>query len=325
MNEKFKNALSRTENSCPPIWMMRQAGRYQPSYMQLKEQYTFEQMCKLPQIAAQVAMLPINEFDFDIAILFSDIAWHLQGLGLPMKFDPGPKFEIHLSEDNWKQYSDVDKAMEHLVFQSRAMEATRAALPSHKSLIGFVGGPWSLLNYALGKNKLFISNEFKTMYLKKVIIPLLKDSIRAQKLAGADKVMILDSGLDNVSKNYYDNTYLPLIASMANIGDVGYYMRGTPKGSLPKVMKLGFDGIGVDSTVDLNKTLKKAKGFVQGNFDEKIMLNESSILVESEIKKWLDTIDNTTGWVCGLGHGIIKETPTENVKLFVKTVREHYS
>ena len=324
MNELFENAANRVQQKCPPIWMMRQAGRYQPSYMKLKEQYTFEQMCKLPQIASQVAMLPIDEFDFDIAILFSDIAWHLQGLGLPMKFDPGPKFEIHLSEDNWKQYSDVDKAMEHLVFQSRAMEATRAALPSHKSLIGFVGGPWSLLNYALGKNKLFISNEFKTMYLKKVIIPLLKDSIRAQKLAGADKVMILDSGLDNVSKNYYDNTYLPLIASMANIGDVGYYMRGTPKGSLPKVMKLGFAGIGVDSSVDLNKTLKKATGFVQGNFDEKIMLNNSRIIVEYEIKKWLDTIEDPTGWVCGLGHGIIKETPTSNVKLFVETVRNHF-
>ena len=323
MNKLFENALTRAENSCPPIWMMRQAGRYQPSYMQLKEQYTFEQMCKLPQIAAQVAMLPINEFDFDIAILFSDIAWHLQGLGLPMKFDPGPKFEIHLSEDNWEQYSDIGKSLHHLQFQSRALEATREALPSHKSLIGFVGGPWSLLNYALGKNK--VSNEFKTMYLKKVIIPLLKDSIRAQKLAGADQVMILDSGLSNVTKNYYDKTYLPMISSIANIGDVGYYMRGTPKDSLPKVMKLGFAGIGVDSSVDLNKTLKKATGFVQGNFDEKILLNDSRTIVEYEIKKWLDTIEDPTGWVCGLGHGIIKETPTSNVTLFVDTVRKHFS
>jgi uroporphyrinogen decarboxylase len=111
---------------------------------------------------------------------------------------------------------------------------------------------------------------------------------------------------------------------MANIGDVGYYMRGTPKGSLPKVMKLGFAGIGVDSSVDLNKTLKKATGFVQGNFDEKIMLNNSRIIVEYEIKKWLDTIEDPTGWVCGLGHGIIKETPTSNVKLFVETVRNHF-
>ena len=323
MNKLFENAANRIEQKCPPIWMMRQAGRYQPSYMELKEKFTFEQMCKLPQIASKVAMLPINEFDFDIAILFSDIAWHLQGLGLPMKFDPGPKFEIHLSEDNWEQYADVNKALDHIKFQSYALEATREALPSRKSLIGFVGGPWSLLNYALGANK--VSNSFKTMYLTKVIIPLLKDSIRAQKLAGADKVMILDSGLDNVSKNYYDNTYLPLISSMANIGDVGYYMRGTPKHSLAKVMKLDFDGIGIDSSADLNKTLKKATGFVQGNFDEKIMLNKSSMLVESEIKKWLDTIEDPTGWVCGLGHGIIKETPTENVKLFVDTVREYYS
>jgi uroporphyrinogen decarboxylase len=89
-------------------------------------------------------------------------------------------------------------------------------------------------------------------------------------------------------------------------------------------MKLGFAGIGVDSSVDLNKTLKKATGFVQGNFDEKIMLNNSRIIVEYEIKKWLDTIEDPTGWVCGLGHGIIKETPTSNVKLFVETVRNHF-
>jgi len=323
MNKLFENALTRADQSCPPIWMMRQAGRYQPSYMELKEQWTFEQMCKLPRVAAQVAMLPIDEFDFDVAILFSDILWHLEGLGLPLKFDPGPKFEWHLTEENYKDHCDIGKAMKHLHFQQSAIIATREALSPKKSLIGFVGGPWSLLNYALGANK--VSNSFKTMYLTKVIIPLLKDSIRAQKLAGADKVMILDSGLDNVSKNYYDNTYLPLISSMANIGDVGYYMRGTPKHSLAKVMKLDFDGIGIDSSADLNKTLKKATGFVQGNFDEKIMLNKSMLLVESEIKKWLDTIKDPTGWVCGLGHGIIKETPTENVKLFVDTVREYYS
>ena len=94
MNELFRNACNRVEQSCPPIWMMRQAGRYQPSYMEMKEQFTFEQMCKLPQVAAKVAMLPIDEFDFDVAILFSDILWHLEGLGLPLKFDPGPKFGI---------------------------------------------------------------------------------------------------------------------------------------------------------------------------------------------------------------------------------------
>ena len=87
-NLNFNNAINRVKQSCPPIWMMRQAGRYQPSYMSIKEKYNFEQMCKLPSVAAQVALLPINEFDFDIAILFSDILWHLEGLGLPLTFDP---------------------------------------------------------------------------------------------------------------------------------------------------------------------------------------------------------------------------------------------
>ena len=321
-NIKFSNAINRVEQSCPPIWMMRQAGRYQPSYMEMKERFTFEQMCKLPKIASEVAMLPINEFDFDIAILFSDILWHLEGLGLPLKFDPGPKFQIHLSEDNWEQYTDVDKALHHIKFQSNALEATRTALPDNKSLIGFVGGPWSLLNYALGANK--ASNEFKTMYLKKVIIPLLKDSIRVQKAAGADAVMILDSGLGNISKNYYDKTYLPMLESIANIGDVGYYVRGLPASSLSKVKKMKWTGIGIDSTVDLQKTLNTTTGFVQGNFNEAHMLLDTKAY-HYELDKWLDTVNNTTGWVCGLGHGITKTTPTEHVTHFVETVRNHFS
>ena len=92
MNEKFENACNRVEQSCPPIWMMRQAGRYQQPYMEMKEKFTFEQMCKLPRVAADVAMLPIDQFDFDIAILFSDILFPIEGLGVPLKFAPGPQF-----------------------------------------------------------------------------------------------------------------------------------------------------------------------------------------------------------------------------------------
>ena len=324
-NIKFENALNRVEQKCPPIWMMRQAGRYQTGYMDMKEKFTFEQMCKLPKLASEVAMLPIRQFDFDIAILFSDILWHLEGLGFPLKFDPGPKFETHLNEENWEQYVDVGRALKHINFQSNAIEATREALPFKKSLIGFVGGPWSLLNYALGSNK--VSNEFKGVYLRTVLIPLIKDSIRAQKLAGSEVVMILDSGLENVSKNYYDNTYLPMLESITDIGNVGYYVRGIPKNSLSKVKKMNWAGIGIDSSLDLSKTLKTyTKGFVQGNFDEKHMLLDTR-LYHYELDKWLESLEgvDTTGWVCGLGHGITKTTPTEHVEHFVKTVREKFS
>lgn len=325
MNTKFSNAINRVEQSCPPIWMMRQAGRYQPSYMELKETYNFQQMCKLPQIAAQVAMLPIKEFDFDVAILFSDILWHLEGLGLPLTFDPAPKFEFHLNEENWRDHSDFEKAMEHIAFQQNAIEATRAKLPASKSLIGFIGGPWSVLNYALGTNK--VSTKFKTMYLNEVIIPLMARSIRAQKLAGAEVVMIFDSGLGNVSKPYYEKTYLPMLQQLSDIGNVGYYSRDLPKGSLPKVKKMNWCGIGIDSNQDLVTTLKtNTNGFVQGNFDEHHMLLDTK-LYHYELDKWLESITgvDTTGWVCGLGHGIHKTTPTKHVTHFIEQVRSKFS
>ena len=95
--------------------------------------------------------------------------------------------------------------------------------------------------------------------------------------------------------------------------------------SLPKVMKLKFDGIGIDSSVDLNNALKKATGYVQGNFDETLLLQDNETILKYEIQKWLSTIEDPRGWVCGLGHGIIKTTPTKNVKMFVEMVRNYYS
>ena len=326
MNKLFENALTRADQSCPPIWMMRQAGRYQSSYMAMKEEWTFEQMCKLPRLAAQVAMLPIDEFDFDVAILFSDILYHIEGLGLPLKFDPGPKFEWHLTEENWKDYRDVGKAMKHIDFQQKAIIATRQSLSRKKSLVGFVGGPWTLLNYALGENKDKVSDDFKIKYLSEVIIPLLQSSIRHQKKAGADAVMIFDSGLANIHKKFFDEKYLPMLKLISEIENTAYYARTLPYNSLNKVINIGFAGIGVDSTVDLNKTLKKVKhGFVQGNFDETLLLQDSDTILCYEIKKWLDTIKDPTGWVCGLGHGILKNTPPKNVQLFIDTVRTYYS
>ena len=321
---KFENALLRRENQCPPIWMMRQAGRYQSSYMAMKQDWSFEQMCKLPRLASDVAMLPIDEFDFDVAILFSDILFHLEGLGLPLKFNPGPKFEWNLDEDNWVNHKDIGKAIDFLNFQSNAIIQTRERLKPNKSLVGFVGGPWTILNYAIGDKQ--ISNDFRHKYLKNVIVPLLKESIKKQIEAGADCVMIFDSGLSNINKSYFDKEYSVLLKQLADVGNTAYYSRTLPYNSLNKVIDLNFAGIGIDSTIDLNKTLKKVNtGFVQGNFDETLLLQDNETILRYEIKKWLDTIEDTTGWVCGLGHGILKTTPPKNVQLFIQTVRNYYS
>ena len=218
---------------------------------------------------------------------------------------------------------DIEKALNFLDFQSKALEQTRDRLPHKKGLVGFVGGPWTILNYAIGDEE--VSDEFKHMYLKDVLVPLLKSSISNQLAAGADAVMIFDSGLSNINKSYFDKEYSVLLKQLADVGNTAYYSRTLPYNSLNKVIDLNFAGIGVDSTVDLNKTLKKVDtGFVQGNFDETLLLQDSETL-EKEIQKWLETIEDPTGWVCGLGHGILKTTPPKNVKLFIETVRNHYS
>ena len=319
----FDNARNRVEQSCPPIWMMRQAGRYQASYRAVKEKFSFVQMCKLPQIASSVAMLPIDEYDFDVAILFSDILFHIEALGIPLQFDPGPKFEFDLTEDNYKNHQYKQNTLKHLQFQARAIKSTKEKLPFKKNLVGFVGGPWTLMNYACGESK--VTNNFKIKFINDHLLHLLKASIRQQTEAGADCVMIFDSGLHNLPKSLFANEYSKILKELAQTEQTVYYSRNLPYNSLNKLIDIGFTGIGIDSTIDLDKTLKKVStGFVQGNFDETLLLQNSETILRYEINKWLDTITDTTGWVCGLGHGILKDTPPTNVKIFVDMVRNRF-
>ena len=153
-NQRFINAIKLTEQNVPPIWFMRQAGRYHKHYQTLKKKYSFEELCKTPELAAEVALGPVEEFDFDIAILFSDILFILEALGMNLKFNPGPIFEEELNKDNFQKYQNIEKAINFLEFQKKALKITRDKLPEDKSIIGFVGGPWTILNYAMGKKNL---------------------------------------------------------------------------------------------------------------------------------------------------------------------------
>ena len=325
MNEKFYNACNRIEQPSPPIWFMRQAGRYHSHYRKLKEKWTFEQLCKLPNLAAEVALGPIKEFDYDVAILFSDILWPLEGLGIPLKFDPGPKFEFNLTEQNADELADTDKALAILHFQKEAVELTRSRLSKDKSLIGFVGGPWTLMNYAVGQSR--VTNKFKLDYMEKVLIPLLVDNIKLQIDAGAEKVMIFDSGLHNMSQSFFKEKYAPLLLPFGH-PDIGYYSRHLPGiDCLDEICEIIVGGVGLDHNVDINDVLTRRflSGFVQGNFDEnKMLLPEQEL--RKEVHKFCDKLENVdrTGWVCGLGHGINKHTPEENVHLFINIIRNRF-
>lgn len=330
-NNRFYNALNRIPQSTPPIWFMRQAGRYHSHYQQLKLKYTFEELCKNAELAAEVACGPVEEFDFDIAILFSDILFVLEGLGLELVFDPGPIFKEELNSINYKQFNDIDRAIDHMTFQRDAIKFTRQKLAKDKSLIGFVGGLWTILRFATGQNK--VKKKFQNFYIdfmETTLLEVIKKNIRLQLDAGAEIVMMFDSGISDLDNNFFKDKYHLLLKNISNSfpNKVGYYARGKTFNEISFLSDLPFAGLGVDNGVNMQHIFLNSKfGFIQGNFDEKNLLLDTKEL-ENELhifSESMKNMDNLDGWICGLGHGINKATPEKNVHVFIETIRKKFS
>ena len=253
-NNKFYNALNKIPQSTPPIWFMRQAGRYHSHYQQLKLKYTFEELCKNAELAAEVACGPVEEFDFDVAILFSDILFVLEGLGLELEFNPGPIFKEELNSNNYKKFNDIDRAIEHMTFQSDAIKFTRQKLAKDKSLIGFVGGLWNILRFTTGKNK--EKKNFQNFYIdfmETTLLEIIKKNIRLQLDAGAEVVMMFDSGISSLENDFYRGKYRLLLKNISNSfpNKVGYYARGKSYNEISYLSDLPFAVLCVDNGVDL--------------------------------------------------------------------------
>tara|TARA_Y100000768_G_scaffold205858_1_gene155089 strand:+ start:701 stop:1654 length:954 start_codon:yes stop_codon:yes gene_type:complete len=317
---------------------MRQAGRYHDHYQALKKDHTFEELCKNPLLAAETAMGPINEFDFDVAILFSDILFPLEALGMDLSYNPGPQFGLHLNEENANSLLVNQNPISFMNFQGEAIERTIERLPKEKSLIGFVGGPWTLISYACNINKdsrQINLNNFQIGLLDNVILPLLKENIKLQLNAGAEVVMIFDSAAHQLDEEdfsiYLDKTFNSLAKEFPN--KVGYYAKdGINYETIIAKQddhEIDLAGMGLDSNIDIRDYFKKTtNGFVQGNFSEHFLtlpLEEFLPKLDIFINQMSDlTPEDRAGWVCGLGHGVLKTTPQENVKEFVRRIREAF-
>src|SRR2546423_12656162 len=149
-NARFQNALARVPQRTPPIWLMRQAGRYHKHYQALRAKHSFVDLCKQPELAAEVALGPVMDFGFDAAILFSDLLFPLEALRMGLEYtDHGPRLGWKLDENSFARLRSVDDAWPHLLFQGEAMRATRQRIPADRSLIGFVCGPGTLFVFAI--------------------------------------------------------------------------------------------------------------------------------------------------------------------------------
>ena len=331
-NTKFLNSLNRTPQKDPPIWFMRQAGRYHDHYQALKKNHSFEELCKNPLLAAETAMGPINEFDFDVAILFSDILFPLEALGMDLSYNPGPQFGLHLNEENAHELLVNQNPISLLDFQVEAIERTI------ERLIGFIGGPWTLIAYAcnISKDSREINlNNFQIGILDNVILPLLKENIKLQLNAGAEVVMIFDSTAHQLAEEdlniYLKKIFNVLAKDFPN--KIGYYAKdGINYETIIAQQddpEISLAGTGIDSNVDLRDYFKKTtNGFVQGNFSEHFLtlpydefLSKLDIFINQMSKL---NPEERAGWVCGLGHGVLKTTPQENVKEFVNRIRDSF-
>jgi len=391
---RFQSALARRSQSTPPIWLMRQAGRYHKHYQALREKYSFMDLCKRPELAAEVALGPVLDFDFDAAILFSDLLFPLEALGMGLEYtENGPQLEWQLNEQMVSRLRSVEDAWPHLSFQGDAVRATRELLPADRSLIGFVGGPWTLFVYAVEgthKGSLIESKKLIALFPRfcEVMVPLLARSIELQLNSGAELVMIFDTAAGELSPNVFKAEIMPQLRVLtekvsfeslskeprsgemfienqhelppgssfrsetdsafahkwAQRGDssdrfykhriptglfpeasIGYYSKGTQPAHLRHALFTdGFAGIGVDHRWDLREAFDLfPKGFVQGNFDQALLLCEPAEL-KRRLRGYLEPLVNHSraGWVCGLGHGVLPDTPEDNVRILVDTVRE---
>ena len=333
-NRRFQNALVRRGQPTPPIWMMRQAGRYHGHYQALRQKYSFMDLCKQPELAAEVALGPVLDFDFDAAILFSDLLFPLEALGMGLEYtEGGPLLAWKLEEKTFLRLRSMKEAWPQLLFQGEAVRATRERLPKDRSLIGFVGGPWTLFVYAVEgshKGSLIESKKLLPLFSRfcETLVPLLARNIELQLNSGAELVMIFDTAAGELAPQTYESEIVPQLQRLAekNSSRVGYYSKGTLPAHLRHSLftEGGFSGIGIDYRWDLREAFDRfPDGFIQGNFDPALLLCTKEDL-QKLLRSYLDPLrrQDWPGWICGLGHGVLPGTPEEHVRLFVDTVRE---
>lgn len=335
----FKSALSLQPLKVPPIWFMRQAGRYHSHYQGLRAHNTFLELCRKPELACEVAMGPINDFDFDAAILFSDILFPLDAMGFGLDFsDRGPYLEKRLTPELLKQLTPLNEAWPQLEFQKTAMQLTRKALPAGKGLIGFVGGLWTLFTYAVdADHKPPLINSKKEMGMFPLfceqLVPLIIKNIELQFEGGADVVCIFDTSAGELTPYHYQTVIFPQLKKIFDKfpGKIFYYSKGTTLDhfDFKQWLEQPLIGQGFDHRFNLPLLLKNPrKVAVQGNFDQTLLHADPKDLerhLDNYLKPFKElTPEQRRGWICGLGHGILPKTPEDNVRRFIARVRQEF-
>ena len=329
----IKQCLINKSTKINPIWLMRQAGRYLPEFREIrKENPDFIKLCLNPNLAKDITLQPIKRFDFDAAIIFSDILMVPYGMGQSVKFKKnfGPslgslelnKIQNITNNDFTKNLSPVYKLLSNLKNNEHL---------KNKDLIGFVGAPWTLLVYMINKvspknglSDAFFKDEVLINETLSLLDRFIKIHIENQIKAGATIIQIFDSWAGLIQNNFDKFLYNPTASLVNHVKNLGVPVICFPRGisdyvKFTKIVKPSM--INIDYDVDPENLIKSLDIPIQGGLDPKILLSSKENL-KKEIKKYLEIFKHHP-YVFNLGHGILPETQVEMVYELVDIVRNY--
>lgn len=336
-NSVFMKACRLEETPYTPVWLMRQAGRYMREYREIRAEVSFLELCKTPELAAEVTLRAIDRLNVDAAIIFADILLIVEPLGVGLEFSKGEGPRIKRPVRSGKAVDRIkDFDPESLSYVYEALKITRRALDPNKALIGFAGAPFTVASYMIegGGSKNYENTKglmYKDPGAWHVMMEKLSMATSAylnnQIKAGADVVQLFDSWVGSLSRDDYKEFVQPhmkeLISNITPGTPVIHF--GTGTGALLDLIKdTGSQVIGLDWRVDLAKSWKQI-GYdkaVMGNLDPVILFSTPSE-IRKRAKKILDKGKNRPGFIFNLGHGILPKTPVDNVLALVDFVHEY--
>jgi uroporphyrinogen decarboxylase len=336
-SESFLKACRREATDRTPIWLMRQAGRYLPEYREVRKKHGLIDIVKHPELAVEVTLQPIRRFGFDAAILFSDLLVPFEPLGIPFSFagGEGPRIENPVQSRRDVERLRRVEPLESFEFTLEAIRLLRREL--QVPLIGFAGAPFTLASYAIEggpsksfeKTKALMYQEPETWHLllSKLAV-VTRDYLAAQVEAGAAAVQVFDSWVGALAPSDYRTMVLPhsrsIFEPLSKLGVPSIHFGTGTAGLLREMRAAGGDVIGFDWRIDLDRGWDQigTEVAVQGNLDPLALLAPREVLLD-RVDDILRRAGDRLGHIFNLGHGILPETPIENVHLLVERVRKH--
>ena len=320
-----------------PVWLMRQAGRYMAEYRALRERVPFLELCKTPDLAAQVTLEAVERLGVDAAILFSDILLIVEPLGVGLEFSAGDGPVIHRPVRSGQDIDALGEVspQESVPFVFETVRKIRRSLPSHIPLIGFSGAPFTLASYVIegGASRQYLETK-RLMYqdsgawnaLMEHLVRAITAYVNAQIAAGAQAIQLFDSWVGCLAPQDYRSFLLPhmrtLIQGLTPGVPLVHFGTGTA-GLLELLAEAGGDVIGVDWRVDLDVAWQRigADRAVQGNLDPLALFAPLDTL-RQQVQRILAQAGGRAGHIFNLGHGILPQTPVDNVIALVDMVHE---